>query len=155
MASQVRIAIISMVVILSLCGVIIALHLDLTAQEPKITNVDLENEIKSIVEKTKSEYDGNLSSISNLQFGEYYSFVFSGDLDTILVHPKKEVIGTHPTGVNNADISVEEILEALKTSDGVWVKYVYQNPATGNEESKRSWLSMHDGYVFAAGYYNP
>jgi len=115
----------------------------------------MENEIKDIVEKTKSEYDSNLSSITTLQFGEYYSFVLSADLDEILVHPRNEVIGNHPTGLNNGDISVEEILETLKTSDGVWVKYVYQNPATGNEENKKSWLSMHEGYIFAAGYYNP
>ena len=115
----------------------------------------VEQDIKNAVQQTIAQYDGELNSITNLQHGSYYSFVLSGDLDTILVHPKEEVIGEHPTGVNNANISVARIIELLGTEEGVWIDYYYPNPATDKIESKRSWLVLYDNYVFASGYYNP
>jgi len=63
----------------------------ITDSEKSTLNGDLENHIKDIVQLTINQYDGSLDSITNLQFGEYYSFVLSGDLDKILVHPKKEM----------------------------------------------------------------
>ncbi len=41
------------------------------------------------------------------------------------------------------------------TAEGVWVEYVVLNPASGKDDPKRSFIKLHDGYVFGAGYYTP
>ena len=47
----------------------------------------------------------------------------------------------------------EEIIASLNTNSGIWTDYIFFNPATGQEELKRSWLVLHDGYIFGAGFY--
>ena len=51
--------------------------------------------------------------------------------------------------------TMSEIVDAIPLEDGhgVWTEYVSYNPATGMEEPKRSWLVMHDGYLFGSGYH--
>lgn len=112
----------------------------------------LKEHLKGLVQLSINQYDGDLSSIT-LQYGEHYTFVLSGNLDTILAHPNIEDVGVYPTGINNGNIPVEELLNLLNTTDGVWLDYTYNNPATGQIEDKRSWLVLSDGYVFGTGYY--
>ena len=47
------------------------------------------------------------------------------------------------------------LLNNLETENGEFVTYKFLNPTTGKEETKRAWLTMHEGYVFGAGYYPP
>lgn len=131
------------------------MHSNLHQSADGTDSTELKNNIKDIVNDTIAQYDGDLSSVVTLQFGDYYSFVLSGDMDKILVHPNDKAIGVHPVGLNNADIPIDVIIKTLNSGEGLWVDYVYENPATGNEESKRSWLVLHEGYVFGSGYYNP
>ena len=51
--------------------------------------------------------------------------------------------------------TMSEIVDAIPLEDGhgVWTEYVSYNAATGMEEPKRSWLVMHDGYLFGSGYH--
>jgi len=117
---------------------------------------DQEKHVENIVLLTIYQYDGeDLSSIDTLDYGEHYSFVLSDDLDEILLHPNYDVIGTHPTSINNADIPVDVIIETLNEDGEIWINYTYENPATNTIEDKKSLLILHEGYVFAAGYYNP
>lgn len=46
-----------------------------------------------------------------------------------------------------------DTFQGMEEGYGIWVDYVDVNPATGMEESKRSWVVMHGGYLFGAGYY--
>ena len=40
------------------------------------------------------------------------------------------------------------------TEQGIWVSYVYDNPARGGFlETKHAWLVKHDGLIFASGWY--
>jgi cytochrome c len=41
------------------------------------------------------------------------------------------------------------------TPDGAWVEYRRLSPASGAVERKRSWVVLHDGYVFGSGAYTP
>ena len=63
------------------------------------------------------------------------------------------VVGLPAIFMSNADRPLEDILEELNESDGVWITYTYNDPSTGIYEDKRAWLSLHDGYIFGAGYY--
>ena len=56
-------------------------------------------------------------------------------------------LGTDITGYNFG----AEIVNV--TEDGKWISYVYNNPATGELGSKHSWVVLHDGMLFGAGWY--
>ncbi len=45
------------------------------------------------------------------------------------------------------------LLNELETENGEFVTYQFLNPTNGQVEPKRTWLTMHEGYVFGAGYY--
>ncbi len=51
---------------------------------------------------------------------------------------------------HNASVSQTDELEAQR---GKWAEYEFINPSTGQMEQKRTWLTMHDGLIFASGYY--
>ena len=63
-------------------------------------------------------------------------------------------VGAVSKSLTTADRPYEQILEELRSGDGAWVKYVFANPATGAEQTKRSWLVLQDNYVFGSGYYD-
>ena len=63
-----------------------------------------------------------------------------------------ERVGAVSKSLTTADRPYEQILEDLG-SGGTWVKYVFANPATGDDQSKKSWLVMRGQYVFGSGYY--
>ena len=43
----------------------------------------------------------------------------------------------------------------MATEEGRWTEYLWHNPETNKLEMKRTWSIRHDGYLFAAGYYEP
>ena len=43
---------------------------------------------------------------------------------------------------------------ATAGTSGKWVDYTYINPATGNEERKRSWIKRKDDLLFLTGWYS-
>ncbi len=86
----------------------------------------------------------------------FYTFVIDPETPEI----KAQGIGPGGAGTDlaaftNADRTMDQILEALDGTSGTWSEYDAVNPLTGETEPKRSWLSMHDGYIFGVGYYNP
>lgn len=51
--------------------------------------------------------------------------------------------------------TMSEVVDVIPLEDGqgVWTEYVSYNPDTGGESLKRSWIVMHEGYLFGAGYH--
>ncbi len=39
------------------------------------------------------------------------------------------------------------------TESGDWIQYVITNPDSGEEQLKHTWAVLHDGYIFASGWY--
>lgn len=116
----------------------------------------LEGEIKDAVTQTIESFDGKeLSSIDNLQFGDHYTFVLSPELDEILVHPNQNLVGTEPTGVNNANFSVDKIIDRLEEDGNVWIEYEFLNPDNDKVQHKRALLVLENNLVFGSGYYLP
>lgn len=91
------------------------------------------------------------SSAENVD-GQWYVFIIGADGYTI-AHHNPNFIGRDPaqrvdsTGYFYGD----DILSA--TEDGKWVSYVLNNPATGTETPKRTWIVRHDGLFFGSGWY--
>ena len=85
---------------------------------------------------------------------EVYPFVIDVGTHKILAEGAfPSTVGLSAFFLNDANLPMERILEDLKDSDGVWVTYNFPNHNTGSYGDKRVWLSLHDGYIFGAGYY--
>ncbi len=85
-----------------------------------------------------------------------YPFVI--DFDTLEVLAEGAFpgsVGLYAAFLDDADRPLEDILADLQESDGTWATYVFNDPSTGRYENKHTWLSLHDGYIFGAGYYAP
>ncbi len=85
--------------------------------------------------------------------GQWYVFIVDAD-DLFLSHaPSPFLLGTDLKEVVGSDGFElgKEIAKA--TEEGHWVEYLWPNPATAMEETKRSWVIRHDGLIFGSGYY--
>jgi signal transduction histidine kinase len=84
--------------------------------------------------------------------GQWYVFIVDADGYTI-AHHNPAIIGRDPslrvdsTGYFYGD----DLLSA--TESGKWVDYVLLNPETGDERQKHTWAVLHDGLIFASGWY--
>ena len=86
--------------------------------------------------------------------GQWYVFV--GTIDgEIIGHYDAEIRGQNINGAIGTDVTGyrfgPEILTA--TEDGKWVSYVFNNPATGNRDSKHTWVVKRDGMIFGSGWH--
>lgn len=123
-------------------------------------NYPAEEKVANVVKRTIAAYDLDKDSAFadvNAQaesLDPHYPFVIDADSGLIVSHGAfPDVIGT-PSIIfeGAADKSVEEIMTDLQDGSA-WIKYTYPIPGTVFEETKRSYLQLHDGYVFGSGYY--
>ncbi len=103
------------------------------------------------------DYEGRQAAIDHYSSstsvdGQWYVFIIGGDGYTI-AHHNPEMIGRDPalrvdvTGYFYGD----DVLSA--TEAGKWVSYVFNNPETGEETRKHSWVVRHEGLFFGSGWY--
>ena len=86
--------------------------------------------------------------------GGWYIYIFDEE-DLLIAHANqellgmdlKEELGLDSTGYHFGDDMVET------TAEGLWVHYVFVNPATGEEETKHAWAVRHDGLIIGSGWY--
>ena len=94
------------------------------------------------------DYYGSQESVD----GQWYVFIVDENGYTI-AHPNPKYLGRDPslridaTGYFYGD----DLLGA--TEAGRWVDYVLENPATGDDRQKHTWAVLHDGLIFASGWY--
>ncbi len=84
--------------------------------------------------------------------GEWYVFIVGPDGVTISHHNPKfrgrdPSLRVDATGYFYGD----DLLAA--DEDGRWVDYVILNPETGENRQKHTWITRHDGLLFASGWY--
>ncbi len=86
--------------------------------------------------------------------GQWYVFVVAEDGE-VVGHYDPEIRGQNLNGPIGTDatgyVFGPDMLAATK--DGKWVSYVFNNPATGELESKHSWVIKRDGLIFGSGWY--
>ncbi len=51
------------------------------------------------------------------------------------------------------EATVGGLRDALDRGDGMWVTYVFNDPATGGDLAKASWMVQRDGYIFGSGFH--
>ena len=87
--------------------------------------------------------------------GQWYVFI-TDENNIYLAHPvKPEFVGRDITQIPGIDGTLIGVEIAMATSEGRWTEYLWPNPETNKLEQKRTWSIRHDGYLFAAGYYEP
>ncbi len=121
-----------------------------------------EEKVMRVVEDTIELYDSDRESAfatisaTTTNIDPHYPFVLDPDTKTVVAHgaiPAR--IGTPSLIIaeDYADKPYDTIIDELQDSDGTWVKYLFPHPGSDYVESKRSWLVLHDGYIFGSGYY--
>ena len=85
----------------------------------------------------------------------HYPFVIDPDTERIASHGASTARIGDPSVIfgNYADRPGEAILGELRNGSGTWAEYVFLDPISNEDRLKRSWLALHDGYIFGAGYY--
>ena len=86
--------------------------------------------------------------------GEWYVFIFDEN-DQLLAHANPDLLGQDLKGDLGVDVTGYRFGDLMlsATEAGLWVDYLFQNLATGNQEYKHSWVVRHDGLLFGSGWY--
>ena len=62
-------------------------------------------------------------------------------------------VGRPDAILDTSSRSVPDVRADLEANEGTWATYTFHNPGTDISQIKRTWLYLHDGYVFGSGYY--
>ena len=102
----------------------------------------------------KMDPEGTFDTINSfMSASSYYPFVLDPDTTLVVAHGSDpDKVGGVSVVLTNSTVTLEEF-RSIDEGEGVWTEYTFANPASGEEESKRSWIIKHDGYLFGAGYY--
>ncbi|MXX21474.1 MAG: hypothetical protein F4Z46_06840 [Cenarchaeum sp. SB0667_bin_13] len=121
-----------------------------------------DSQVQAIVHNTVLLYQNDptgtftaIDAISEGESADTYPFVLNASTYVIEAHgadPSRN--GDVGVALTEADRPVEDILAELENNGGTWSHYTFVNPLTGEEENKRSWLYLYDGYIFGSGYYD-
>ena len=124
-----------------------------------IANAD----VQSVTDYARFTYESNRDDDSWVDIitpdraittSDLYPFVIDADSWTRLadgVIPAR--VGQPERILDTSSRTVDEVLDDLRETGGVWVSYKFQNPATGVEQLKRTYLQLKDGLVFGSGFY--
>ena len=117
-----------------------------------------ESRVQDIVEEMIRLYsndpEGTFDTINSFESQDpRYPFVVDPETIKVVAHGSNPArVGVTSVILTNSTVSLEEF-RSLGEDEGVWTEYTFLNPETGSESSKRSWVVMHDGYLFGSGYY--
>ncbi|MXX81674.1 MAG: hypothetical protein F4Y69_11705 [Chloroflexi bacterium] len=85
--------------------------------------------------------------------GQWYVFIIDESGVTI-ANRNPDLVGMHNDDINGPDgYPAGRVVVAAARSNGGWVDYQFDNPATGQAEIKHSWVVRHDGLIFGSGWY--
>ena len=123
------------------------------------SKLDPEGFTKAMVQEAIERYqaDGREATVAHYSTeesvdGQWYVFIIDEEGYTI-AHPNPEFVGRDPglrldpTGYYYGD----DLLAG--TELGRWIEYVIVKPGTGEDALKHTWAVLHDGLVFASGWY--
>ena len=98
--------------------------------------------------------DGAFDTISSFEStAESYPFVLDIDTQKRVAHgANPDVVGTTSVVFTNSSIPLATF-QTWEDGDSGWAAYTVVKPGEAVVSSKISWLVMHDGYLFGAGYY--
>ena len=117
---------------------------------------------QSMVDEAISFYKSNgeegfeIITSGVINIGDIYPFVVGPGAEVTVAHgAASKWVGIPPPHLPGSRSLAETMEVALREGGGAWTEYVFTNPHTGTEQVKRSWMALHDGFGFGAGYYLP
>lgn len=123
-------------------------------------NESMDEKVISIVDNAIMLYsthgeEAAFQKITNQELNDEFLYPFVIDLEgKIIAHGYfPERIGTDSIFIINEERSFESIKNDLDEYGHTWIEYTFTNPEDNKEEHKRSYLTIHDGYIFGSGYY--
>jgi len=125
------------------------------------------DQAKAFVEKAAAFYKSEGKEKALAAFSDPHGQWVEGDLYLVVQtadNPKlmmlahganKALIGKSQIDVKDAEGKLfnQEMLDGLKTSNGVWVSYKWSNPATKKLASKKTYYLKVEDVIIAAGVY--
>ena len=86
--------------------------------------------------------------------GEWYVFIIDQS-DKLIAHADQDLIGMDLKEELGVDITGYRFGDVMlgATEQGLWVDYIFLDPATGNREYKHVWVTRRDGLLFGSGWY--
>lgn len=86
----------------------------------------------------------------------YSTFVLNSTTGEIEAYAgRSQMVGSILSGIFAADRPYDEIMQDLRGGEGTWMTTLLTNEETRTMQLARVWMTLSDGYVFAAGYYLP
>ncbi len=102
-----------------------------------------EDALKAITEGAKT-YDSEMP------------YVFVVDFKTMNIEAHgamQDQVGAMATPLESGGKTFEDIKSELEENKSTWVKYMWINPDTGYNQTKKSYLALHEGHIFGSGFY--
>ena len=86
----------------------------------------------------------------------HYPFVVdAATLETVAHGALPARVGASAAFLEEADRSLDRIMADLVRDEGTWVAHISENVGTRTLQMTRTYLSLHDGYIFGSGYTFP
>ena len=118
----------------------------------------LESVVIGVIDDAIALYDSDpanaFEQITSMELtNPQYPFAMDYLTTRIVAHGAfPERVGEIAVALTESNIPLDVILSDLEKGN-VWAEYVFANPSTGIEQTKRSLYVLHDGYIFSSGYY--
>ena len=115
--------------------------------------------VKQAIEKYKVEgLEATIAHYNTPESVDGQWYVGITDRDNVIV--AGAVIPDHlnlhlSESVVSNDYPAGKAILAVADEDGEWFDYAFANPATGEVETKHSWIVKYDGLIFVSGWYEP
>ena len=123
------------------------------AYSPEARSIDVVN---GAIETYKTHGEGAFDRITwqSVRPEIVYPFVADAQTWELVAHGAlPERVGVCCAAPIAASNDLDAARQALGQNPGIWLEYTFYNPIAERYDFKRTYLSTHDGYTFAAGYY--
>lgn len=86
--------------------------------------------------------------------GTAYPFVLDLNTQEVVAHGAiREHVGRTSVSLTASDKPFDQIKAELESDGSSWLMYTFINPGTGKNQTKVSFVALHDDYVFGSGFY--
>ena len=133
---------------------------EVAIQQDEYDATEIEGMVQAAVEDAVLRYESDgkkaFEEITGLVPSkvDYPTFILNSTTSEIEAYAAQpHMVGRTLSGVFAADRPYDEIVEELRSGEGIWVTSLLTNQDTLSKQTARVWLTLNDGYVFGAGYY--
>ena len=86
--------------------------------------------------------------------GERYVFLVAPNGAIVADATMRSLLGTNIADLQASDDpELGQKIAALQEGDELWISHMWQNPATGQQEQKHTYVTKFRGIIFGSGYY--